>query len=188
LLGNDLSLAVRGLSRSPGFAAIAIITLTLGIGASTAIFSVVNGVLLRSLPYPDPRLLDGRNRVRKRVQRRRVVSELRGSALVRAPKGGNKPTWMPHGTSLFDLRAALPEPGERQELRGLRVFSVPAALVRCGAALFTDSATEARTALAMVQDASDVLAILLEAGTASSPGGLPGPSEISGVRRSRTAS
>lgn len=54
---QDLSFGVRILRRNPGFTAVAVITLALGIGANTAIFSVVNGLLIRSLPFPKARQL-----------------------------------------------------------------------------------------------------------------------------------
>src|SRR5574338_1698814 len=51
---RDIRYVTRALLRTPAFFAVTVVTLALGIGATTAIYSVINGVLLRPLPYPEP--------------------------------------------------------------------------------------------------------------------------------------
>ena len=55
---RDINFAIRQIVKNPGFAAVTILVLALGIGASTSIFSVADAVLLRPLPYPNPEQID----------------------------------------------------------------------------------------------------------------------------------
>lgn len=94
--------------------------------------------------------------------------------LVRAPKGRNNVTRLPHGTSLLETRASLPGDDHKILRDGLRLFSVPAALVACGIGFFRQQGTDARASLAMVRDASEVLAPLLAGGRVTAAGRLAG--------------
>ena len=103
--------------------------------------------------------------------------------IVRTPKGGNKPTPLPHGTSLFDVRNAMPSEKEIVERDGLQLFSVPAALVAVSEQFFRRAATDVRAAMATVKDASDVLALLLEGGHSTIAGRLAGAFRNTGQQR-----
>ena len=84
--------------------------------------------------------------------------------LIRSPKGGNKPTQLPHGTSIFDVRLALPPAQDIETLDGLRALNLPSALIACSPTHFTAQPIVMRAALAAITDASDVLGRLLEGG------------------------
>jgi len=94
--------------------------------------------------------------------------------MVRAPGARNKITAFPHGTSVLDVRAALPARANRQEIEGLRIFSTDSALIACAPSFFSNHATDIRTALAMVRDPSRLLAGLLEGGHSTIAGRLAG--------------
>lgn len=94
--------------------------------------------------------------------------------VVRSPRGGNKATALPCGTSLFDVRAAVPGEKDIEERDGLRLFSLPAALIASSPGFFEHHPTDARAALATIRDASEVLDRLLEGGHSTIAGRLAG--------------
>ena len=116
---EDLRFAFRQLLKNPGFTLIAIVALALGIGANTAIFSVVNAVLLRPLPYPDPDTL--------------IVLRERSSVFERGAVGYmNWLDWHAGQKSFTDLAlvrrenfnfSATPGAGAPERIRGVRASS-----------------------------------------------------------------
>jgi len=92
--------------------------------------------------------------------------------LVRTPKGGNKPTNLLHGTSIFDMRLNMPREQDVVEQDGLRLFALPAALIEASPAFFAQNPIDARTALATITDASHLVRRLLEGGHSAIAGRL----------------
>ena len=103
--------------------------------------------------------------------------------IVRTPRGGNKPTPLPHDTSLFDVRSSMPKDSEIVERENLRLFSVPSALVSVSEQFFQRAATDVRAAMASVKDASDILALLLDGGHSVVAGRLAGAFRNAGQSR-----
>jgi hypothetical protein len=94
--------------------------------------------------------------------------------MVRSARARNKITKLPHGTSLFDLRAALPTAADRAEKDGLRLFSPESALIECSPGFFTNHATDVRAVLPVLRDASPLLERLLNGGHTVIAGRLAG--------------
>ena len=94
--------------------------------------------------------------------------------VVRSPRGGNNATPLPYGTSLLDVRVAIPDEKDIEEKEGLRLFSLPAALIASSPAFFEHNPTDTRAALAAIRDASEVLRRLLDGGHSKIAGRLAG--------------
>jgi len=95
--------------------------------------------------------------------------------LVRVARNArNKVTRLPWGTSLLDIHASLPEARDVIDFDGLRVFSLPVALVSSTPRIYVQNPTDVRAALAMVRDASDILPRLLEGGHSTVAGRIAG--------------
>ena len=105
--------------------------------------------------------------------------------LVRAPRGRNNVTNLPHDTSVLEVRAVIPNVADIVELEGMRVFRLPAALVACSARFFSQNLIDARTALALVDDAPDMVRRLLAGGHSTVAGRLAGA--FRGMGRERIA-
>src|SRR5690606_18337903 len=82
--------------------------------------------------------------------------------LVRSPNARNQPTELLYGTSVFDMKLAVPEPADRTTLEGLNVHSLASALVNCAPKHFVDQPVVVQTALAMVSDATELLSLILK--------------------------
>jgi Fic/DOC family len=105
--------------------------------------------------------------------------------LVRSTRGGNKPTELLFGTSVFDIRLDLPPADDREVENALRIFKLPAALIACAPGQFTDHPDDLRTALAMVAEPSDLLRPLLDGGRTVVAGRLAGG--LRNIGRNETA-
>jgi putative ABC transport system permease protein len=136
-LGQDLRFGLRMLGKNPGFSLIAILTLALGIGANTAIFSVVNAVLLRSLPFKEPAALVTlwEEAAREGIAKQRV-----------AP--GNYSDWKAQQASFAQMAAIadselnLTGEGEPEKLEGYAVMTEFLSILGVRPALGRDFTTE----------------------------------------------
>jgi len=94
--------------------------------------------------------------------------------MIRCPRARNRITQLLHGTGIHEIRARIAEGETLEEVNGLRVFKLPSALVNSTAKFFKLHATDARAALALIRDASEILPILLDGGHSTVAGRLAG--------------
>lgn len=94
--------------------------------------------------------------------------------IIRTIKGTNAITPLIHGTSLFSMKSTLPNKAEIEIKDNIRTLNLASSLVNCTPTMFKQNSIEMRTALAMIQDSSEILEILLEGGHTKIAGRLAG--------------
>ena len=94
--------------------------------------------------------------------------------LVKSPQANNFKTNLLFDTSLFAIRSELPITKETVEINGIRLLSLPSALIHCSENSFASNSTDARTALSMITAASELLELLLDGGHSTIAGRLAG--------------
>jgi hypothetical protein len=94
--------------------------------------------------------------------------------IIRSTKGNNSPTELLFGTSLFVMKSPLPDKAEIELRNGIRIASLASSIVYSTPGVFTKHPTDARTALLMIKDASELLSILLDGGHSTIAGRLAG--------------
>lgn len=94
--------------------------------------------------------------------------------IIRTKAPSNKPTSLPYDTSLFSMQSPLPDEAEIIIRNGLRILSLPSSLIHCSPSMFTINGTDIRTALTLIQDASEILGLLLDGGHSTIAGRLAG--------------
>lgn len=94
--------------------------------------------------------------------------------LVRSPKANNNIIYLPFDTSLFDIRVKLPVDSDIEQVDGIRVYTLASALVLSSPTIFSQSPMDARAALSMIRDGSEILNRLLDGGHSTVAGRLVG--------------
>ena len=141
-------------------------------GDSTFWFSSFWGFCSRYLEdrYGDDYCISAEQSLMLHAENSSVPTQL----IIRSSKGNNSPTFLLFGTSLFVMKSPLPNVAEIEEKHGVRIVNLPSSIVHSSPSIFTRQAIEARTALIMIKDASELLSILLDGSHSTIAGRLVG--------------
>lgn len=141
-------------------------------GDSTSWFSSFWGFCARYLEdrYGDDYCISAEQSLMLHAGNNSVPTQL----IIRSSKGNNLPTSLLFGTSLFVMKSTLPNVAEIEMLNGVRTVNLASSIVHSTPSVFTKQPIEARTALMMIKDASELLSILLGGGHSTIAGRLVG--------------